>query len=82
MTLLGTYMREEAFRDHEQAMSAKEKMLSAAHAVRDANIAIKREMGKVTLADRMNLLSDADSRQDLRDAIKGLEATLKELKKF
>lgn len=63
-------------------MSGKEKMQSAARAVQAANSAIKREMDRITLADRMDLLSDAESRHALRNAIKELEATLKELKKF
>ncbi len=63
-------------------MSAREKMLTAAQTIRAANITIKSQMERITLADRMILLSDAESRQSLREAIKGLEATLKELKKY
>ena len=63
-------------------MSGREKMLAAVKAVQAANSAIKREMGKITVAERMDLLSDAESRHSLRNAIRELEATLKELKKL
>lgn len=63
-------------------MSGREKMLSAVRAVQAANSAIRREMGRITVAERMDLLSDAESRHALRNAIRELEATLKELKKL
>jgi len=63
-------------------MSGKEKMLSAVRAVQAANSSIKREMGKITISERMDLLADAETRHALRNAVKDLEATLKELKKL
>ena len=63
-------------------MNAKEKMLSVTKALKSANTSLKREMGAITLSDRMGMLSDAQTKYDLAQAIKELEATLKELRKF
>lgn len=63
-------------------MKAREKMVAAMNAVKTSNIAIRREMGAITLSDRMEMLPDAQTRYDLSTAIKELEATLKELRKF
>lgn len=63
-------------------MKAREKMVAVMNAVKSANTAIRREMGVITLSDRMELLPDAQTRYDLSAAIKELEATLKELRKF
>ena len=63
-------------------MKAKDKMLSVTKALKLANASLKREMGVITLSDRMEMLSDAQTKYDLAQAIKELEATLKELRKF
>jgi len=63
-------------------MNAKEKMLSVTKALKSANASLRREMGTITLFDRMGMLSDAQTKYDLAQAIKELEATLKELRKF
>ncbi len=63
-------------------MSAKEKMAAATAAVKAANSSINREMNRITLSDRMELLSDAETRHNMASAIKELEVTLKELKKY
>ncbi len=63
-------------------MRPKEKMGVVTKAVKAANASIKREMGAITLSDRMELLADAQTKYDLASAIKELDATLKELRKF
>ena len=63
-------------------MKAREKMVAVMKAVKTSNMAIQREMGAITLSDRMEMLADAQTRYDLLTAIKELEATLKALRKF
>jgi hypothetical protein len=63
-------------------MKAKEKMANVTGVVKAANAAIMRDMGTITLQDRMELLPDAQTRYELASAIKELQATLKELRKF
>ena len=63
-------------------MTAKDKMTAAIQAVKASNTSIRREMAAITLQDRMALLPDAQTRHALATAIKELEATLKELRKF
>ncbi len=57
-------------------------MTAAIRAVKSANTTIKREMSAITLQDRMELLPDAQTKHELAVAIKELEATLKELRKY
>ncbi|MFL5734870.1 MAG: hypothetical protein ACJ78Q_17070 [Chloroflexia bacterium] len=63
-------------------MKAKEKMVAVTTSVKAANAAIVRGMDTITLQDRMELLPDAQTRYELASAIKELQATLKELRKF
>ena len=63
-------------------MTAREKMAAVTSVVKAANAAIMRDMGTITLQDRMELLPDAQTRYELTSAIKELQATLKELRKF
>lgn len=63
-------------------MKAKEKMQSVTKVVKSANASIKREMGMITLSDRMEMLPDAETKHGLASAIKELEVTLKELRKY
>jgi hypothetical protein len=63
-------------------MTAKEKMATVTSVVKTANAAIVHDMGTITLRDRMELLPDAQTRYELTSAIKELQATLKELRKF
>jgi len=63
-------------------MGAKEKMQSVTRLLTAANISIKREMGTITLSDRMEMLPDAETKHALASAIKELEVTLKELRKY
>lgn len=63
-------------------MNAKEKMVTVTRAVKAANSALKREMGAITLSDRMEMLGDAQTKFDLTTAIKELEATIRDLKKY
>ncbi len=63
-------------------MKAKEKIAAATKAVLAANVSIRREMGAITLADRMEMIADAQAKYELSSAIKELETTLKELRKF
>jgi hypothetical protein len=63
-------------------MQAKAKMQSVTKLVQLSNAAIKREMAGITLSDRMEMLPDAQTKHDRATAIKALEATLKELRKY
>jgi hypothetical protein len=63
-------------------MNSREKMATVTRAVKTANASIMRDMGVITLQDRMELLPDAQARYELASAIKELQATLKELRKF
>jgi len=65
-----------------ETTKAKEKMVAATRAVKQANTSIRREMTTITLQDRLELLPDAKTKHNLATAIKELEATLKELRKF
>ncbi len=69
-------------REWRQRMKAKEKMVAATKAVKAANVSIQREMAVITLQDRMEMLPDAQTKYDLATAIKELEVTLKQLRKY
>jgi hypothetical protein len=63
-------------------MKAKEKMVAVTKTVKSATASIRRDMGGITLSDRMEMIADAQIKYELTSAIKELEATLKDLKKF
>ena len=63
-------------------MKAKEKMQSVTRLVKSASSSIRREMTAITLSDRMEMLPDAEIKHALASAIKELEGTLKELRKY
>jgi len=63
-------------------MQAKEKMQSVTGLVKSANSSIRREMNTINLSDRMEMLPDAETKYALASAIKELEITLKELRKY
>lgn len=63
-------------------MQAKEKIQSVTRLVKSANSSIKREMSAITLSDRMEMLPDAETKYALASAIRELEVTLKELRKY
>ena len=63
-------------------MNAKDKMVAVTKSVKAANATIRRDMGSITLSDRMEMIADAQTKYDLTFAIKELEATLKDLKKY
>ena len=57
-------------------------MQSITKLVKSATGSIKREMSAITLSDRMEMLPDAETKHALSTAIKELEVTLKELRKY
>lgn len=63
-------------------MKAKEKMQSVTSLVKSTNNSIKQEMRAITLSDRMEMLPDAETKYALASAIRELEVTLKELRKY
>jgi hypothetical protein len=63
-------------------MRAREKMQSVTRLLKSSNTSIRKEMDAITLSDRMEMLPDAETKHALVTAIKELEATLKELRKY